>query len=165
MDTQALVLMGDVDPVPEGGSIRFGYGLYSRMTFFIEQTLGDQSRFKLIKLRLDISLQAVYIEVFDVGMAALAGRNVLFKGVNVAVTHVAANAGIFHHCSVRAGAAFGAGASKAKQHGALRTVVGTPVGAGDLDHAVNCFINLSTRLVAVGAQVALAAVEGYIFEG
>ncbi len=44
-------------------------------------------------------------------------------------------------------------------------MVRTPVGAGDFDHTVNRCINLATRLVAVGAQVARAAVECYVLKG
>jgi hypothetical protein len=66
---------------------------------------------------------------------------------------------------MRAGAAFNTGAGKTHQHRALRPVVGAPVRAGDLDHAVYCFGDHPTRLVAVDAQIALTAVVGLTFKG
>ena len=61
--------------------------------------------------------------------------------------------------------AFSSATSKAEHHGTLRTVVGAPVGAIDFNIAIGIWLtNLATRLVAVGAQVAFATVEGHVFE-
>jgi hypothetical protein len=82
---------------------------------------------------LNLGLQTVDIEVFGISVAFLAGRDIRLKGVVVTFAQVASHEGVFHHCGVRAGAAFDLpGASKAKQHGTLGTMMGTPVGAGDL---------------------------------
>jgi hypothetical protein len=79
---------------------------------------------------------------------------------------VASNAGIFYHCGVRAGAAFDITTTcKAIQHSALWTMMGTPVGTGNFNVAIGIwFSNRAAWLVAVGAQVALAAVVGYVFK-
>ncbi len=56
-------------------------------------------------------------------------------------------------------------AAQTEQHCALRAVVGAPVRAADIDHAIRiCFSNRSARLVAVGAQVSFAAVIDCVFQ-
>ena len=75
MDAQALVLMLQVYPVKEGGSYTLGGFRYSRVTIFTnftEHALSNQKFAKFIQTCLGFGLHAVEIEVFQVGMAALA---------------------------------------------------------------------------------------------
>jgi hypothetical protein len=45
-------------------------------------------------------------------------------------------------------------------------MMGTPVGAGDFNISIGiCLSNRATSLVAVDAQVALAAIEGHVLKG
>ncbi len=162
---QASILVCNEDPVPEGSSLVFGDGCDGRVTFLIQPAEGNQAFFQLVEHGLDFGLQTAEVEVFDIGVAALAGGYVRLKEVVGVFTSVAGDTGVFHHRVVRAGAAFHiTGASNAEQHSALSTVVRTPVGAGDFDFAVNRICNPAPRLVAVGAQVALAAVVSHAFK-
>ena len=73
--------------------------------------------------------------------------------------------GAYRSISERVNALIGEAAAHTEQHCALRAVVGAPVRAGDRNIAVGIRCsNLSARLVAVGAQVALAAIIGLVFE-
>jgi hypothetical protein len=136
------------------------------MAFFIEPSQSNQTLFKLIEHGLNFSLDTVDVQILGTRVACLAGRYIRLKGVIVVLAQVTSNTGVFHHGVVRAWAAFDVtGASNAEQHRALPTVVRTPVAAGDLDHAVHCFSNPAARLVAVGAQITFAAVEGHALKG
>src|SRR3990172_715636 len=162
--------MGYVDPVPESGCFPCRDRRNRRMTLFVEPTLGDQSGFEFIEHPLDLGLQSVDVEVLRAGVASLAGRDIPFEGVVGAVTDVTGRAGSLHQRGVRTriafkGKAIAACTGQTEQHGALGTVVGTPVGAGDLNHSIDNRVDPSTWLVTSCAQVALAAVEGHTFEG
>lgn len=115
VNAQALVLMRDVDPVPESSSFRFWDRCHRWMTFFIEPAQCNQTRFKFIQPLLDLGLQASVIEAFHTRVACLAGGHVRLKGVAAGLAQMAGDTGVFHHGVVRAGAALDlAGAGQAK---------------------------------------------------
>src|SRR5660398_101441 len=165
VDTQTSIL-GEHSPVPEGGGFCLGIGACDYPTFCIKQAIGLQSRFKLIELILDISLRTVDVEVINIAVASCAGCCVRLKGVVVVLTQVAGYAGVAHQRVVYGGASLNvSAASDAKQHGALRTMVRTPVGAVNLGRVASHVIFKDvTDLVTVGAQVTFAAIIGLAFD-
>ena len=167
MDAQTLIFVSDVNPVIQSGCNAFRSFGHSRVAIggdVAEHAGIHQHLAKPIQVRLDFGLHAVDVEVFGIRMAGLAGFNARLKGVASICAHVAGDAGIFHHRVVRAGLAFRTGAGNTKQHGALRAVVRSPVAGDPGDHTVRISLGEgAARLVAVGAQVALAAVEGRAF--
>ena len=59
MDSETLVLMGDVNPVPLSGGFVFWDGGDGRVTLFIEPAPGKQAGFELIEHRLDVGLSGI----------------------------------------------------------------------------------------------------------
>jgi len=166
MDSHAFIFL-DQEEVPEGGRLGFGVVANDNRAFCIEQTLSYQGSLDFFKLGLNLGLYAVDVKILGIRMAGLAGRNVWREAVSGSVTaHVAGNAGVLDCRDVHAGFAFNptAGADT-HQHGCYWAVMRAPMGAVNFDLAIRRGWESAARLVAVGAQVAHAAIEGYAFKG
>ncbi len=138
--------------------------------FFGEQTLGNQGIVQFLELFFEVV--AIDVEVFGISMALYTGGNLGFEGVVLAFAEVAAHAGVFHHGVVRAGFAFDAenfvNIEDAQHDVALIAEVGVEADRGGVlvgnDSARGIFGgevgHVAASLVAVGAQVTGATVEG-----
>jgi len=155
-----LVFDSNVDVVPQGIRLRFGVRPGNDRTLGIEQAGGRQRCFEFGDLAIDLGLYSVDVECGGISMAGRAGRYIRCEGVVFTGAHVAGNAGVLDRRGVHAGGACnGTGTTDAKQHVALRAVVWAKA-IGDIDLAFDSCGNKPTCLVAVGAQVAHATVEG-----
>lgn len=81
VNATASVIFGDVDVIPQGIRLRFGVSPGNDSTSRIEQAGGRQLGFEVSKLASDLGLDAVVVEVLEVGMTARAGLNSRGEGV------------------------------------------------------------------------------------
>ena len=93
VNAQALVFVGDVDPVVQtDGEVlrRFRDGRMAIGPDLTEHTGGNQFLAKLVEHGLDFGLQPVDVEIFSPGVARLAGGYIGFEGVIGTFAQVAA---------------------------------------------------------------------------
>ena len=158
VDTKTLVFVRDVDPVPQCLCSRFRIiadnGVITR---FVEGTGCDQERPKRVELLLNLGLRTVNIEIFCTRVTGLAGIGARQERVVLAFTEVAGDACIGDAGIVQHRTAILTSAAETDQHGALWTMVWSPVRAGNGDHTVHSVGDRTTRLMAVCAQIALTA--------
>jgi hypothetical protein len=121
-----------------------------------------QSCFYLFEFVLDLSLDAINIQAFGIGMTGYTGANNWRKGmigIRACAAQVASHAGIFHGGIVGGGFAFNStSATDAKDQRSFWTMVATPVSAGDVDFAICCGGESGTLLMAVGTHIAHATI-------
>ena len=121
----------------------------------------DKQFMDLVEHRLNFSLHAVDVEVLGISMAGLAARHCRQVGMVSFISHMAGHAGVLNRLIMRARAAAHTQSAFAEQHRGFNTVVGaepgicTEVYVSSARHG-----QIVTDLVAVGAQVAFAAVKG-----
>ena len=156
-----FVFDSNIDVIPQSVCFRFGEAPGNDSTRCIKHASGSQRGFESSDFGIKCSLGTIHVEVRGSGVAGDAGGYVRQEGVVFAVTHVAGNAGILDRRVMRAGrTSNGTRAADTHQHVALWAVVRAKA-CGNCDCAISSGCgNIPTSLVAVGAQVALAAVEG-----
>ena len=139
MDAIALVFQ-DKEIVPEGSRLRFGVVANDNHTVFIEQALALQGNLDLIEFVLDLGLHTIDVKARGISMALNAGGDIGRKGVAgiwTGTTQVAGDAGVFHSRVVgRRLACNSTRAAHTEDQRGFRTVMTTPVGAGNADLAI-----------------------------
>ena len=115
---------------------------------------------ELFKHRRDFGLRAVYVKILGIGMAGLAARHFGQVGVIALISHMAVHAGVLNRLIVRARSAGHTQAAFAEQHRGRYTVVGAVACGCNHDISILNFRLGVADLVAIGAQIAFAAVVG-----
>ena len=163
MNATAGILLDDFI-VPDRRGCCFIPGTRDHLACFIEQTSGSQSGLEFSHPLIHSGLDTIDVVTLGIRMAFLALCELGFHHMIVAFTHMAAHTGVLNHGIVRAGLAFDTEAAGTEQDIALnaQVCIKARVGGCVLGRigCVNEISHIAACLVAVGAQVTGATVEG-----
>src|SRR3990172_2247869 len=115
---------------------------------------------ELFKHRRDFGLHAVHVKVLGIRMAGLTALHFGQVGVITLISHVAVHAGVLNRLIVRARTAAHTQSTFAQQHRGWYAIVGAEPAGCNLNVSSSDSGRCVADLMAIGAQIAFAAVEG-----